>query len=181
MTWPDALWPALAVLASFYVPGLLVLSGLRLPLLAAIALAPAASAAVAAAGTMACLATGIEWTPISAAAATILAAAAAFLLGRWIRPPALEPEHPVPAPVKLLALGTLAVAGVVIAATMMAGIGRPDRVSQAWIPPTTPMPSNGSRTAARRARGASCRSSTMDRRRSTPRAGTPLSRSHRET
>lgn len=134
MSWFDALVPALAVLAAFYLPGFLVLKGLRLSTFQSLALAPAASAAVAAVGTMACLFTGIRWTPASAAAATLVSAAAAFLLGWLVRPPAAEQENPLPRPVKVLAGCTLAAAAVIIASTMMAGMGSPGLVSQGWDP-----------------------------------------------
>lgn len=135
----------LALLGVFYLPGFLAMYGLRLKVLPALALAPAASAAVAGAASMVCLATGWRWGPATAALPALAAVGLCFLAGRLPARPvqrstaqqARQSAHAgsngagVPFP-KVLPGAALAVAAALIGTVMVQAMGSPHRVNQGW-------------------------------------------------
>src|SRR4051812_15041127 len=133
----------------FYIPGFLALSGLRLKVFPALALAPAASAGIAGAASMVCLATGWRWSPASAALLAAGVVGLCFLAGRFAyllslrRAARRQAPDPSPAPedageaklpgyLMVLLGAALAAAAGIIGTVMVRGMVSLDRVNQGW-------------------------------------------------
>src|SRR4051794_37294148 len=139
----------LMLIGIFYVPGCLAMSGLRLKVFPALALAPAASAGIAGAASMVCLATGWRWSPASAAVLAAAAVGLCFLAGRLAyllsvrraarrqvpdAAPAPEDagEGRMPGYLMVLLGAALAAAAGIIGTVMLRGMVSLDRVNQGW-------------------------------------------------
>ncbi|WP_346764128.1 DUF6541 family protein [Arthrobacter crystallopoietes] len=134
MSWV-AIGQLTALLAVFYIPGYMVLRGLRLSRLRAVVMAPAVSGSLVAVGTVLCRITGIRWGPTVLLAVSLLAALLTAGLHLLIQPRQLPTAEPGPSwPMKFLLAGSLLASAAFNAWTMLDAMDNVDRVNQAWDP-----------------------------------------------
>lgn len=133
MSWV-AIGQLTALLAVVYIPGYMVLRGLRLNHLRALVVAPAVSGSLAAVGTLLCRITGIRWSLTMLLAVSLLAAVLAACLYLLIRPKRMPPGPGPTWLTQLLIAGSLIAAAVLNGWTMLDAMNNVDRVNQAWDP-----------------------------------------------
>jgi hypothetical protein len=128
--WLVSTTPFLVALVLLLVPGLIVLvCGWGVRRLGVLFLAPAVSTAITAVAAIGASVVGLPWSPLPVVILTLVAAAVAFALRRWVGPESV----PRPSATAIVAgVGGLALAAIVISAQLVWAFGAPANISQTF-------------------------------------------------
>lgn len=129
-SWSVIVMPVIVSILALTVPGIVVLAaGWGVRRLRILALAPVVSIAILAVSATVAPFVGLGWSPLPVVILTVVAAAAAFGLGRWVGP---ERDDRTPPSTAVWGVVSLGIAAVVIALQLAVVFGGPAHISQTF-------------------------------------------------